>query len=93
MSEQIKSIYDEIFNEYVDYKRLDEISNVTIGKTPPRREQECFTANKNDIKWVSISDLGKSGMFVFDTSEKLTRESIDKYNVKVIPKDTAFVQF
>lgn len=93
MSEQIKSIYDEIFNEYVDYKRLDEISNVTIGKTPPRREQECFTANKNDIKWVSISDLGKSGMFVFDTSEKLTRESIDKYNVKVIPKDTVILSF
>ena len=93
LSEQIKSIYDEIFNEYVDYKRLDEISNVTIGKTPPRREQECFTANKNDIKWVSISDLGKSGMFVFDTSEKLTRESIDKYNVKVIPKDTVILSF
>ena len=72
LSEQIKSIYDEIFNEYVDYKRLDEISNVTIGKTPPRSEQECFTVNKNDIKWVSISDLGKSGMFIFDTSEKLT---------------------
>ena len=93
LSEQIKSIYDEIFNEYVDYKRLDEISNVTIGKTPPRSEQECFTVNKNDIKWVSISDLGKSGMFIFDTSEKLTREAIDKYNVKVIPKDTVILSF
>ena len=93
LSEQIKCIYDEVFTDYDDYKRLDEISNVTIGKTPPRSEQECFTTNKSDIKWVSISDLGKSGMFIFDTSEKLTQEAVDKYNVKVIPKDTVILSF
>ena len=93
MSEQIKYIYNDIFIDYADYKRLDEISNVTIGKTPPRSEQECFTTNKNDVKWVSISDLGKSGMFIFDTSEKLTQEAVDKYNVKVIPKDTVILSF
>jgi len=91
--EQIKSIYNEVFTQYDDYKRLDEISNVTIGKTPPRSEQECFTTDKKDIKWISISDLGKSGMFIFDTSEKLTREAVDKYNVKVIPKDTVILSF
>lgn len=93
LSEQIKSIYNEIFTEFIDYKRLDEISNVTIGKTPPRSEQECFTTDKNDVKWISISDLGKSGMFIFDTSEKLTQEAVDKYNVKVIPKDTVILSF
>lgn len=93
LSEQIKYIYNDIFTDYEDYKRLDEISNVTIGKTPPRSEQECFTTNKNDVKWVSISDLGKSGMFIFDTSEKLTQEAVDKYNVKVIPKDTVILSF
>ena len=93
LSEQIKSIYNEIFTEFIDYKRLDEISNVTIGKTPPRSEQECFTTDKNDVKWISISDLGKSGMFIFDTSEKLTQEAVNKYNVKVIPKDTVILSF
>ena len=93
LSEQIKYIYNDIFTDYEDYKRLDEISNVTIGKTPPRSEQECFTTNKNDVKWVSISDLGKSGMFIFDTSEKLTQEAVNKYNVKVIPKDTVILSF
>ena len=93
LPEQIKYIYNDIFIDYADYKRLDEISNVTIGKTPPRSEQECFTTNKNDVKWVSISDLGKSGMFIFDTSEKLTQEAVDKYNVKVIPKDTVILSF
>lgn len=93
LSEQIKCIYDEVFTDYDDYKRLDEISNVTIGKTPPRSEQECFTTNKEDVKWISISDLGKSGMFIFDTAEKLTQEAVDKYNVKVIPKDTVLLSF
>ena len=93
LSEQIKYIYNDIFTDYADYKRLDEISNVTIGKTPPRSEQECFATNKNDVKWVSISDLGKSGMFIFDTSEKLTHEAVDKYNVKVIPEDTVILSF
>ena len=91
--EQIKSIYKEIFIKYDDYKRLDEISNVTIGKTPPRSEHECFTTDKKDIKWISISDLGKSGMFIFDTSEKLTKEAVEKYNVRVIPKDTVILSF
>ena len=91
--EQIKSIYKEIFIQFDDYKRLDEISNVTIGKTPPRSEHECFTTDKKDIKWISISDLGKSGMFIFDTSEKLTKEAVEKYNVRVIPKDTVILSF
>lgn len=93
MSDQIKSIYKEIFIKYDDYKRLDEISNVTIGKTPPRSEHKCFTTDKKDIKWISISDLGKSGMFIFDTSEKLTKEAVEKYNVRVIPKDTVILSF
>ena len=93
LSEQIKCIYNKVFNEYDNYKRLDEISNVTIGKTPPRSETDCFTTNENDIKWISISDLGKSGMFIFDTSEKLTEKSVNKYNVKIIPKGTVILSF
>ena len=93
MLELIKRIYKEIFIQYDDYKRLDEISNVTIGKTPLRSEHECFTTDKKDIKWISISDLGKSGMFIFDTSEKLTKEAVEKYNVRVIPKDTVILSF
>lgn len=93
LSDQIRSIYKEIFIQYDDYKRLDEISNVTIGKTPPRSEHECFTTDKKDIKWISIGDLGKSGMFIFDTSEKLTKEAVEKYNVRVIPKDTVILSF
>ena len=63
------------------------------GKTPPRSKKECFTTNENDVKWVSISDLGKSETYIYNTSERLTRDSIDRYNVKVIPKDTIILSF
>ncbi len=93
LSEQIKCIYNEMFTEYDSYKRLSEISNVTIGKTPPRSESECFTTDEKDIKWISISDLGKAGMFIFDTSERLTHDAIAKYNVKIIPQNTVLLSF
>lgn len=66
---------------------------MTIGKTPPRANKECFTRNEDDIKWVSISDLGKSGLYVWNTAEKLTHNAIEKYNVKIIPKDTILLSF
>ncbi|MBR0471646.1 MAG: restriction endonuclease subunit S [Methanosphaera sp.] len=76
-----------------DLLSLKEISDVAIGKTPPRKEQEWFSTNQNDIKWVSIKDLGNSGTFIFETSEYLTEEAIDKFNVKMIPKNTVLLSF
>ena len=58
---------------------------ITIGKTPPRTEKRCFTTGKNGIPWVSIADMGNSGMFVLNTAENLTDDAIKQYNVKVIP--------
>lgn len=34
--------------------------NITIGKTPPRKEQFWFSKDCKDIVWVSISDMGNS---------------------------------
>ena len=74
------------------YKTLDEISDVAIGKTPPRKENWWFS-EKEGIKWVSIKDLGNSGTYIFETSEYLTEEAIKKFNVKLIPKDTVILSF
>ena len=72
---------------------ISNLFNVTIGKTPPRKEIECFSKNYKDIKWVSISDMGNSGLFIVDTSEYLTPEAIKKYNVNVVPKNTVILSF
>ena len=89
----IDSLYKDNFKDIGVYDKAENIADITIGKTPPRSEKECFTNNDNDMKWISISDLGKSGIYIFNTSEKLTMDSIKKYNVKVIPKYTLILSF
>ena len=74
------------------FEILDEISDVAIGKTPPRNEIEWFSENTG-IKWISIKDLGNSGVYVFETSEYLTGDAIKKFNFKLIPKDTVILSF
>ena len=95
------SHYDENELNYSDfgyipenwkYKTLDEISEVTIGKTPPRKEKEWFS-EIDGIKWVSIKDLGSSGTYIFDTTEYLTKEAVEKFNVNIVPKDTVILSF
>lgn len=75
--------------------RVDEISNVNIGKTPPRKESQWFSDddNKKDIRWVSIKDLGNSGLYINKTGERLTEEAVKKFNVKRIPDNTVLLSF
>ena len=93
MQKLIDINYKEICTEIDSIKRADEIANITIGKTPPRAKKECFSKNDNDVKWLSISDIGKCGVYAFDTSEKLTKDAVDKYNVKIIPENTVVLSF
>ncbi len=93
LSEIINCLYKDTFESIEDFDKAENIANITIGKTPPRSEKECFTNNESDMKWISISDLGKSGTYIFNTSERLTRDSVDKYNVKIIPKNTIILSF
>ena len=70
-----------------------DLYNINIGKTPPRQEPIWFSKNQNDVKWISISDLGKSGIFIMDSSEKLTKEAIKKHHIIVVPKNTILLSF
>ncbi|MFH5972363.1 restriction endonuclease subunit S [Clostridium perfringens] len=77
---------------YWEIKRADEVFDISIGKTPSRDDIECFTNNDIDIKWISIADI-KDKYFIINTSEKVTRKAIDKYNMKIIPKNTVIMSF
>lgn len=72
---------------------LGSISEVGIGKTPPRKESHWFSENPADVRWVSIRDMGTSGAFIFKTSEYLTAESIDRFNVRKVPNNTVLLSF
>ncbi len=91
--EIINCLYKNTFESVENFDKAENIANITIGKTPPRSEKEFFTNNESDMKWISISDLGKSGIYIFNTAERLTMDSINKYNVRVIPKNTLILSF
>ena len=72
---------------------MDEVSVVGIGKTPPRKEPQWFSENTDDVRWVSIRDMGISGAFISQTSEYLTAESIQKFNFRQVPNNTVLLSF
>ena len=73
--------------------RADTFFNMSIGKTPPRAEKQWFTDGDKGTPWISISDMGNSGTYVFHTTEGLSAEAISKHNVRVVPADTILVSF
>lgn len=76
-----------------EVKPLDQIADIAIGRTPPRLQKEWFSEDKNDVKWVSIKDMGNSGVFINKTAEYLTRKAVKKFNIPVIPANTVIVSF
>ena len=76
-----------------EIKQLKEITDIAIGRTPPRKESRWFSTNSQDIKWISIKDLGDDGVFISNTSEYLTKEAVETFNIPVIPKDTVVLSF
>ncbi|EGQ5281285.1 restriction endonuclease subunit S [Enterobacter hormaechei] len=67
--------------------------NISIGKTPPRKEPQWFSTTDGDLKWVSIKDMGIASTYISETSERLTHDAVKKFNIKVMPADTVFLSF
>jgi len=74
-------------------KQLKEVTDIAIGRTPPRKESKWFSTNPKDVKWISIKDLGDDGVFISITSEYLTKEAVETFNIPMIPKDTVVLSF
>mgnify|MGYP001806189445 CR=1 FL=1 len=74
-------------------EKLGKVFDIGIGRTPPRKEQHWFTTNPNDIKWVSIKDMGISGIYIDTVSEYLTPQAVDAFSVPIIPENTVMLSF
>ena len=74
-------------------KPLKEFVDIAIGRTPPRKESKWFSTNPTDIKWLSIKDMGGDAVFLFNTSEYLTKEAVKAFSIPIIPKDTVVLSF
>lgn len=73
-------------------KIAQDISDIYIGRTPSRKDFDCFST-KQGIKWISIKDIGNANEFISETSEYLTKDSVHKYNVPLIPNNTVILSF
>jgi type I restriction enzyme, S subunit len=74
-------------------RAADSLTEVGIGKTPPRKEPQWFTEHQGDWRWVSIRDMGASGVFQQRSSEFLTSEAVSRFNVRVVPDRTVLLSF
>ena len=88
-----KRWFVEFENPEWELKSLSEIVDVKIGRTPPRKEEQWFSKDNEDVKWVSIKDLGESGVYVLNTSEYLTLEAVDKFKIPLIRENTVLLSF
>ena len=97
LEQQALALYRNNFIDIINFSRktcrADEYFDISIGKTPPRKEAQWFSHNENDVTWVSISDMGTCGLYIRSSSERLTKEAIDRHNVKVVPDNTVLLSF
>lgn len=94
---QAQALYKQWFvdNRSNDWEigAVSDYYDITIGKTPPRKEKQWFSNNPKDFIWVSISDMGSCGTHISASSEYLTTEAVDKFNIKVVPNNTVLLSF
>ena len=97
LEQQAQALYKSWF---VDNKKDDweegvasDYYNITIGKTPPRKETKWFSTDKKDHVWISISDMGKHGMYLGQSSEYLTQSAIEKFSIVIVPDKTVLLSF
>lgn len=96
--QQVLALYQQMFvdspNDNRKICRADEYFDISIGKTPPRKEPEWFkTVRTDNIVWVSIADMGNCGLFIGDSSEYLSPDAVKKFNVVIVPNDTVLLSF
>ena len=95
--EQVLTLYHNKFVDTANNERaicrVDEYFDISIGKTPPRKEPQWFSTNPQDVTWVSISDMGTCGLYISSSSEQLTKQAVERHNVKVVPDNTVLLSF
>ena len=95
--EQVLTLYRNKFVDTANNERVicraDEYFDISIGKTPPRKEPQWFSTNPQDVTWVSISDMGTCGLYISSSSEQLTKQAVERHNVKVVPNNTVLLSF
>lgn len=71
--------------------RLDQLFDLQMGKTPSRNNSSYW--QQNDYKWVSIGDLSRSGKYISETKEYLSKKAVEESGIRLIPPQTVIMSF
>ena len=96
LQQQVMALFHQMFDESNSNRkniRAEEYFDISIGKTPPRKEPQWFSKDSSDCVWISISDMGSCGLYIGDSSEYLTHDAVERFNVKIVPDNTIILSF
>ena len=71
--------------------KLKDLFDLQMGKTPSRNNSDYW--NTEEYKWISIGDLSKTGKYILNTSEHLSKLAIEESGIKLIPANTVIMSF
>jgi len=97
LEESARLAYRKWFGEEVGRNdtlgKVSDFFDISIGRTPPRKSEECFSHDLSDVKWLSIKDMKAGRVFAFDSSERLTGLGVEKTKIHISPPGTIFLSF
>ena len=76
-----------------EVKKIKDVYNITIGRTPPRKNKELFSFNRNDINWISISDMSNNNFYIMNSKEYLNLNTIGNFNIPLVNENTVILSF
>lgn len=84
------NIFENKGDDWVE-KKLGEVCEIQLGKTPYRKTQSFWDRDKETSNvWLSIADM-KHGEELFDSKEYISDLGVK--NIKYVPKDTLMLSF
>ncbi|OKL45947.1 hypothetical protein BSR28_08610 [Boudabousia liubingyangii] len=73
---------------------LDDLFDVRIGRTPPRKETEWFAQpSASSIAWASIKDMGAVRTYISHTEQALTEDAVKSFRINVAKIGDVLVSF
>lgn len=75
-----------------EVRKLGDIVEYSLGKTPSRRESKYWSKDGKGFHWVSISDM-KPFSIINSTSEKITKEALKIMPTDIVTKGTLLMSF
>ena len=74
-------------------ENLGTLFDVSIGRTPPRKEQQHFVPGGSGETWLSIKAMRNIQTFALGSEEDLTPRAVKQFRVPLITAGTVMVSF